>query len=94
MHKYHGVDNRTGRKHSWLANKLYSSEDALRQDLAIRHDWGINITDISKFKITQGTWVSEGPAASQVQDTPGGGYQAVISNIPDVWVTNTTQVPW
>ena len=69
MYKYHGVDNRTGRKHSWLANKLYSSEDALRQDLAIRHDWGISITDISKFKITQGTWVSEGPAASQ-----GAGY--------------------
>ncbi|HHW7298845.1 TPA: RHS repeat-associated core domain-containing protein, partial [Salmonella enterica] len=94
FYKYHGVDNRTGRKYSWLTNKLYTSEDTLRQDLAIRHDWGVNITDVSKFRVPQGTWVSEGTAAAQGAGYPGGGYQAVISNVPDVWVTNTTGVPW
>ncbi|WP_208616116.1 hypothetical protein [Citrobacter werkmanii] len=93
-YKYHGVDNRTGRKYSWLTNKLYTSEDTLRQDLAIRHIWGVNITDVSKFRVPQGTWVSEGTAAAQGAGYPDGGYQAVISNIPDVWVTNTTGVPW
>ncbi|WP_179124811.1 hypothetical protein [Salmonella bongori] len=53
FYKYHGVDNRTGRKYSWLTNKLYTSEDTLRQDLAIRHDWGVNITDVSKFRVPQ-----------------------------------------
>lgn len=49
---------------------------------------------VSKFRVPQGTWVSEGTAAAQGAGYPGGGYQAVISNVPDVWVTNTTEVPW
>jgi RHS repeat-associated protein len=94
LYKYHDEDNRTGRKYSWLSNENLSSENALRQDLAIRHDWGINITDVSKFKVPQGTWLSEGPAAAQGAGYPGGGYQAVILNVPKVWVTNTTKVLW
>lgn len=63
--KYHGVDNRTGRKISWLTNEKYNSEQLLREKLAIRHDWGVNITHVSEFKIPKGTWVSEGSAAAQ-----------------------------
>ncbi|WNW12477.1 RHS repeat-associated core domain-containing protein [Pseudomonas sp. DTU_2021_1001937_2_SI_NGA_ILE_001] len=95
-YKYHGVDNRTGRKVSWLTNQKYTSEDALRRDLAIRHDWGVKITKVSEFEVPKGTWVSEGPAALQGPglDYPGGGYQAVITNLPRAWVLKTTGVPW
>lgn len=77
-----------------MTNKLYTSEDALRQDLAIRHDWGINIAVVSKSRVPQGTWVSEGAAAAQGAGYPGSGCQAVITNVPDVWVTNTIGIPW
>nr|WP_240349066.1 hypothetical protein [Pectobacterium aquaticum] len=94
FYKYHGVDNRTGRKISWLTNKKYDSEDILRQDLAIRHDWGVNITKVSEFNVPKGTWVSEGSAAAQGAGYPGAGYQAVVTNLPKSWVTKTTGVPW
>ncbi len=93
FYKYHGINNRTGRKFSWLTNKKYSSEDVLRQDLAIRHDWGVNITKISEFKVPRGTWVSEGPAAAQGSGYLGSGYQAVVTNLPKTWVQKTTGVP-
>ena len=40
FYKYHGVDNRTGKKVSWFTNRKYASESELRSDLAIRADWG------------------------------------------------------
>ncbi|WP_244212666.1 hypothetical protein [Rahnella woolbedingensis] len=86
FYKYHGVDNRTGREYSWLTNEKYSSEELLRQDLAIRHDWGVKITKVSEFKVPQGVCISEGTAASQGIGYPGGGYQNVILNIPKVWL--------
>ncbi|MGY8829214.1 MAG: two-partner secretion domain-containing protein [Pseudomonadales bacterium] len=89
FYKYHGVDNRTGRKFSWLSDKKYTSETELRADLAIRHDWGVKITSVSTFKVPKGTWVSEGAAAAQGVGYPGGGYQAVITNLPKSWVTRT-----
>ena len=49
---------------------------------------------MSKFRIPKGTWLSEGTAAAQGADYVGGGYQAVLSNIPEVWIVNTTKVPW
>jgi RHS repeat-associated protein len=94
FYKYHGVDNRTGRKFSWLTNKEYSSESELRSDLAIRRDWGVKTTEVSEFKVPSGTWVSEGIAAPQGAGYPGGGYQAVVTNVPKVWVVKTTGVPW
>lgn len=89
FYKYHGVDNRTGKKYSWLTNKRYASEVELRTDLAIRSDWGVNITSVSEFKVPKGTWVSEGSAASQGEGYNGGGYQAVITNLPKSWVVRT-----
>ena len=86
---YLGVDNRTGRKFSWLSDKKYTSEAELRADLAIRHDWGVKITSVSTFAVPKGTWVSEGAAAAQGAGYPGGGYQAVITNLPKSWVTRT-----
>jgi len=93
-YKYHGVDNRTGRKFAWLTNQKYTSEDQLRADLAIRHDWGVKITRVSEFNVPKGTWISEGPAAPQGAGYPGGGYQGVVSNLPRAWVVNTLGVPW
>ncbi|CCO84407.1 rhs-family protein [Erwinia amylovora Ea266] len=66
----------------------------LRQKLAIRHDWGVVITKVSEFKVPQGTWISEGPAAAQGAGYPGLGYQAVVSNLPKSWIINTLKVPW
>ncbi|MFP2424265.1 RHS repeat-associated core domain-containing protein, partial [Pseudescherichia vulneris] len=94
FYKYHGLDNRTGKKYSWLTNKKYSSESLLRENLAIRSDWGVNITSVSEFTIPQGTWVSEGMAAAQGTGYPGGGYQVVISNLPKVLVNKTIGVSW
>jgi len=91
FYKYHGVNNRTGRKYTWFTDKKYASEADLRSDLAIRHDWGVNITNVSKFDVPKGTWVSEGTAAAQGAGYPGGGYQAVVTNVPRAWVTNTTK---
>lgn len=91
FYKYHGVDNRTGRKVSWFTNKKYANETELRSQLAIRKDWGVNIQFVSKFKVPKGTWISEGTAAAQGAGYPGKGYQAVIQNVPKTWVQNTTK---
>lgn len=89
FYKYHGIDNRTGWKISWVTNSKYPNEAELRSDLAIRVDWGVDITSVSTFKVPRGTWVSEGTAAAQGVGYPGGGYQAVISNLPRSWVIKT-----
>lgn len=57
--------------------------------MAIRDDWGVKITAVSEFNVPAGTWVSEGAAASQGAGYPGQGYQAVIQNLPNSWVTRT-----
>jgi hypothetical protein len=51
----------------------------------------VTITDVSTFDVPSGTWVSEGKAAAQGEGYPGGGYQAVTSNVPKTWITNTTK---
>ena len=77
--------------------QTYSNERQLRESLAILPEWGVTITQKSKFNAPAGTWVSEGLAAKQVgQLDPsivmkGGDYQAVISNVPNVWIENTTR---
>ena len=87
--KYHGIDNRTGKKYIWLTNKKYPSEKTLRNNLAIREDWGVEIKYVSEFDVPAGTWVSEGTAASQGIGYPGGDYQAIILNIPKTWTVKT-----
>lgn len=87
--KYHGVDNRTGRKFSWVFDQKYAFEEELRSALAIRRDWGVNITHVSEFNVPKGTWVSEGTAAAQGAGYPGGAYQGVIQNVPRSWVIRT-----
>lgn len=93
FYKYPVAHNRTGRKYSWLTNEQYFTEAALREKLAIRHDWGIKITKISEFKVPRGTWVNDGLAKAQGNEYPGMGYQAVISDIPKNWITKTSGVP-
>jgi len=94
LYKYHGVNNRTGRKFSWLTNKKYPCEDKLREGLAIRRDWGVNITSVSDFNVPKGTWLSEGPAAPQGEGYADGGYQVVLTNLPKAWVKKTKGVQW
>jgi hypothetical protein len=91
FYKYHGVDNRTGKKISWVTNKKYGSEQSLRQDLAIRQDWGVKIDKVTEFNVPKGSWVSEGKAASQGQGYEGGGYQAVIQNLPKSNIIRTDE---
>jgi hypothetical protein len=87
--KYHGVDNRTGRKYSWLTNKKYATDTEIRKGLAIREDWGVKLESVTEFKVPAGTYVSEGKAASQGVGYAGGDYQAVITNVPDAWIIKT-----
>ena len=89
FYKYHGVNNRTGKKYAWYTNKKYSTETELRQSLAIRNDWGVQIENVTEFDVPAGIWVSEGKAASQGIGYPGGDYQAVIMNTPDSWIIKT-----
>jgi hypothetical protein len=86
FYKYHGTDNRTGRKYSWLTKTKYVDEETLREKLAIRDDWGVVIETVSEFDVPAGTWVSEGVAAAQGAGYSGGDYQAVILNIPRAWI--------
>ncbi|AWX44287.1 hypothetical protein HME9304_01287 [Flagellimonas maritima] len=89
FYKYHGVDNRTGKKYTWLTNRKYMTEESLREGLAIRKDWGVKLEKISEFKVPKGTWVSEGKAASQGIEYSGQDYQAVILNLPKAWIIRT-----
>jgi hypothetical protein len=61
----------------------------LRGDLAIRKEWGVKIDKVSEFNIPKGTWISEGKAAAQGNGYSGGGYQAVIQNLPKSQVIRT-----
>ncbi|VVH60607.1 hypothetical protein BAZOLSSOX_2057, partial [uncultured Gammaproteobacteria bacterium] len=92
FYKYHGVNNRTGKKISWVTNKKYASENKLRRDLAIREDWGVKIDKVSEFNVPKGTWISEGKAAAKGNGYSGGGYQAVIQNLPKSQVIRTDKV--
>ncbi len=89
FYKYHGTNNRTGRKYAWYTNKKYFTELELRQKLAIRDDWGVQIELITEFNVPAGTWVSEGKAAAQGVGYPGQDYQAVITNTPNSWIIKT-----
>ena len=93
FYKYHGDNNRVGRKYSWLTQKPYNTETGLRRALAIRIDWGITINKVSTFRVPAGTLVCEGKAATQGVGYPGKGYQAVITNIPRSWVSKTENFP-
>ena len=87
--KYHGRDNRTGKKYAWFTNKKYSTENELREKLAIRSDWGVEIESVTEFNVPAETWISEGQAAAQGPGYPGGDYQAVILNVPKAWIIRT-----
>ena len=87
--KYHGTNNRTGKKYTWVVDKKYGTEKQLREGLAIRDVWGVQIEYVSEFDVPAGTWVSEGKAAGQGVGYPGGNYQAVILNVPKSWVIRT-----
>lgn len=88
FYRYHGIDNRTRNKVVYITKQKYSSEAELRQKLAIRKEWG-DITNVSRIKVPAGAWISEGNAASQGSGYPGGGYQAVITNVPRGWIVDT-----
>lgn len=59
---------KSGRKFSWFTNQKYSSEASLRSDLAIRSDWGINITSVSTFRVPKGLGLVKEPQQRKVQD--------------------------
>lgn len=101
FYKYHGVNNRTGKTHNYLSNKRYTSEAALRDDLAILDEWGITIDRMTTFRPARGTWISEGTAARQVggltgEIRVGGGYQGLIDvpNLPNSSVIRTDLLVW
>jgi hypothetical protein len=87
--KYHGTNNRTGKKYTWLVDKKYGSEVELRRGLAIREDWGVQIEFVSEFDVPTGTWISEGKAAPQGIGYPGGDHQVVILNVAKSWIVKT-----
>jgi hypothetical protein len=89
FYRYHAVNNRTGKKYSWFTNEKYPTEAVLREKLAIKTEWGVEIEYVSEFNVPAGTWVCEGRAAAQGVGYPGGGYQAVITNTPNTWIIRT-----
>jgi hypothetical protein len=89
LFRYHGIDNRTGKKYSWFTNKKYTTEVELRQKLAIKESWGVQIEYITEFDVPSGTWLCEGKAASQGTGYIGGDYQVVITNTPNAWIIRT-----
>jgi len=91
FYKYHGDNNRTGRKYAWLTNKNYRTETGMRRALAIRRDWGVHINKLTELSVPAGTWVCEGKAAGQGQGYPGKGDQAVVTNVPRAWITKTNE---
>jgi RHS repeat-associated protein len=93
LFKYHGINNRTGRQFTWVSNVKYSTEAEVRAALAIRDNWVPHLTRVSEFRVPAGTWISEGRAAAQGVGYPGGGYQAVIQEVPRSWVVRTDLFP-
>jgi RHS repeat-associated protein len=101
FYKYHGINNRTGKTHNYLTNRIYTAEEELRNDLAILEEWGIAIDRVTIFKPSKGTWISEGTAARKVggvteEIRAGGGYQGLIDvhNLPNSTVIRTDMAPW
>ena len=88
-YRYHGIHNRLGERFGWLTNKKYPDELSLRSDLAIRDDWGVKIEMVTEIEVPSGTWISEGYAAHQGKGYTGGGYQAIILEIPKNWIKTT-----
>jgi len=95
------VNNRTGKTHNYLSNQRYTSESALRNNLAILDEWGITIDRMTTFTPARGTWISEGTAARQVggltgEIREGGGYQGLIDvpNLPNSSVIRTDLLGW
>lgn len=95
--RYHGEDNRTGKKFVYITKSEYPNEDALRNGVAMLEEWG-SITEKSKIKVPAGSWVSEGLAAPQKSITSseirlGGDYQALLTtpDVPVSWILNTTK---
>jgi hypothetical protein len=100
FYKYHGKGNRLGKTHNYVTKKQYSTEEELRNDLAILDEWGVDIDRITTFKPPKGSWVSEGDAAGQVGDftdelRAGGGYQGLIDikNLPKSSLLRTDKLP-
>lgn len=96
FYKYHGANPSTGKKYSWITNKKYGSEKALRRELAILGDWVPEFKYMTEFEVPAETWISEGITASQGsgnEQLPGGGYQAVIENLPKTWILRRDVLP-
>jgi hypothetical protein len=100
LYRYHGVLNRNavnkakdGSKFVWLTNKKFTSEEAMRRELAVRRDWPVTIDAVSTVRVPKGTWLSEGEAGAQGEGYPGGGYQVAIENVPNAWILRTDK-PW
>jgi hypothetical protein len=89
FYKYHGTNNRTGRKYAWYTNKKYTTELELRQKLAIRDDWGVQIELVTEFDVPSGIWISEGKTAARGVGYPGQDYQVIITNAPNSWIIKT-----
>lgn len=90
FYKYHGIDNRSGKKYTYFTNKIYNAEYDLHSGLAIEDSWGIKITRVTEFNVPAGTWIAEGIAGPQI-NYRGGDYQAIINNAPKKWITKTRE---
>jgi len=84
FYRYSG-ENKAGRKVSWLVKKKYASEAEFRRDVAVTKDFSPKITRVTEYNVPKGTRVSEGLAENQGKGYEGGGYQAVITNVPRAW---------
>jgi uncharacterized protein RhaS with RHS repeats len=99
FYKYHGETNRLGRDFNYVTKKKYSSENALREDLAILNEWGGNIDRVTTFKPAKGTRITQGTAAPQLssdgfESLAGGGYQGIINikELSNPTIINTKKV--
>ncbi|MBF0208807.1 MAG: pre-toxin TG domain-containing protein [Oligoflexia bacterium] len=98
FYRYHGENNREGRKFIYATKIEYIDEQSLRNGAAILDEWGVTITSKSKIQAPSGSWVSEGLAAAQKGELTsemriGGEYQSLFAtpDIPVSWILNTTK---
>ena len=99
FYKYHGKSNRLGREYNYVTNKKYLSEQALREDLALLKEWGVEIEYVTTFKAQAGTWIGEGTVAKQIRQDgteilEGTGYQGIINikELPNSTIIKTEKV--
>lgn len=87
-YRYHSPLNPHHGGYVFLTTEKYLSEKQLRDRLSIppgSRPEGQHITNVTIYRISKNTLISEGTVAARF-GYKGGGYQIVVENPPDAWI--------